>query len=115
VLAGHDDALLAAYVAGEAQISPGRLRAELTAQGKSLVYPVFFGSAITGAGVGSLMSGIAELLPAAEGRAAGPVSGSVFKVERGQAGEKIAYARLFAGTVRIRDRLQFGDGLSRTR
>jgi ribosomal protection tetracycline resistance protein len=111
VLAGHDDALLAAYIAGEPQIPSGRLWAELAAQvSKSLVYPVFFGSAITGAGAGSLMSGIAELLPAAEGRAGGPVSGSVFKVERGPAGEKIAYARLFAGTVRTRDRLKFGDG-----
>ena len=110
-LAGHDDALLAAYVADEATISYGRLRAELAAQvGKSLVHPVFFGSAITGAGVDCLMAGITELLPAAEGRTGGPVSGSVFKVERGPAGEKIAYARMFSGTVRIRDRLQFGEG-----
>jgi len=84
VLAGHDDALLAAYVADEATISYGRLRAELAAQvGKSLVHPVFFGSAITGAGVDCLMAGITELLPAAEGRTGGPVSGSVFKVELG--------------------------------
>src|SRR6266545_39102 len=52
------------------------------------VHPVFFGSAITGAGVDALMSGIAELLPAADGDADGPVSGSVFKIERGPAGEK---------------------------
>ena len=41
-----------------------------------------------------------ELLPAADGDAAGPVSGTVFKVERGPAGEKIAYVRMFSGTVR---------------
>ena len=48
---------------------------------------------------------------AARGRAGdadGPVSGTVFKVERGPAGEKIAYVRMFSGTVRTRDRLQFG-------
>ncbi|MER6694258.1 hypothetical protein, partial [Streptomyces minutiscleroticus] len=28
----------------------------------------------------------------------GPVSGSVFKVERGAAGERIAYVRMFSGT-----------------
>jgi ribosomal protection tetracycline resistance protein len=33
------------------------------------------------------------------------VSGAVFKVERGPAGEKIAYVRMFSGTVRTRDRL----------
>ena len=75
---------------------------------RALVHPVFFGSAITGAGVDSLMAGIAELLPAADGDADGPVSGSVFKIERGPAGEKIAYVRMFSGTVRTRDRLRFG-------
>ena len=72
------------------------------------MHPVFFGSAITGAGVDALIAGIAELLPAAEGDADGPVSGTVFKVERGPAGEKIAYVRMFSGTVRTRDRLRFG-------
>src|SRR5436190_2717255 len=68
-------------------------------------YPVFFGSARTGDGVEALMSGIAELLPAAPRDGDGPVSGSVFKVERGPAGEKIAYVRMFSGTVQTRDRL----------
>ncbi|MFI6734753.1 GTP-binding protein [Nonomuraea sp. NPDC050451] len=108
VLAEQDDGLLAAYVAGE-EIPYARLRAELAAQtGQALAHPVFFGSAITGAGVDALMAGIEELLPAAQGDPAGPVSGTVFKVERGQAGEKIAYARLFSGTVSTRDRLTFG-------
>jgi ribosomal protection tetracycline resistance protein len=111
VLAERDDELMAAYVAGEADLPYGRLRAELAAQaGRCLVHPVFFGSAITGAGVDCLTAGIAELLPAAEGDSGGPVSGSVFKVERGPAGEKVAYARMFSGTVRIRDRVQFGNG-----
>jgi ribosomal protection tetracycline resistance protein len=69
------------------------------------VHPVFFGSAITGAGVDSLMDGIANLLPAAEGDVDGPVSGTVFKVDRGPSGERIAYVRMFSGTVNIRDRL----------
>jgi ribosomal protection tetracycline resistance protein len=68
-------------------------------------YPVFFGSAKTGDGVQELMSGIAELLPAAERNGDGPLSGSVFKIERGPAGEKIAYLRMFSGTLQTRDRL----------
>ena len=52
---------------------------------QALVHPVFFGSAITGAGVDALMAGIAELLPAPTGDADGPVSGTVFKIERGPA------------------------------
>jgi ribosomal protection tetracycline resistance protein len=109
VVAAHDDALLAAYVDDESKVPYRRLREELAAQTRqALVHPVFFGSALTGAGVESLMAGIAELLPATEGDAEGPVSGTVFKVERGPAGEKIGYVRMFAGTVRTRDRLRFG-------
>nr|AIA10470.1 elongation factor Tu GTP binding domain protein [uncultured bacterium] len=107
--ADHDDALLAAYVDDETTVAYRQLRSELAAQtSQALVYPVFFGSAITGAGVDALIAGIKELLPATEGDADGPVSGTVFKIERGAAGEKIAYVRMFSGTVRVRDRLQFG-------
>jgi len=113
LLANHDDALIAAYVDDETAVSYCQLRSELAVQTKrALVHPVFFGSAITGAGVDSLIAGIKELLhpegTQAQGDADGPVSGSVFKIERGSAGEKVAYVRMFSGTVRVRDRLQFG-------
>jgi ribosomal protection tetracycline resistance protein len=108
-LAERDEELLAAYVDDDQTLSYHRLREELAAQtGKALVHPVFFGSAITGAGVEALRFGIAELLPAGVGDADGPVSGSVFKIERGPAGEKIAYVRMFSGTVRTRERVRFG-------
>ncbi|MGP3910132.1 GTP-binding protein [Nonomuraea sp. 10N515B] len=111
VLADHGDELVAAYVADEGSVSCKRLRAELVAQtGQALVHPVFFGSAITGAGVDALIAGVRELLPAAQGDPGGPVSGTVFKVERGPAGEKITYVRMFSGTVRTRDRLRFTGG-----
>jgi ribosomal protection tetracycline resistance protein len=108
-LAEHSDPLLAAYVRGEQVVPPRRLRRELAAQSRrGCVHPVFFGSALTGAGVDALMGAIARLLPAAGRDAAGPVSGRVFKIERGPAGEKIAYVRVFSGTVRVRDRVRFG-------
>jgi ribosomal protection tetracycline resistance protein len=87
---------------------------ELAAQTKqALLYPVFFGSALLGAGVDSLMSGIADLLPTPERDVDGDVSGSIFKIERGPAGEKVAYVRMFSGTVRTRDRLRFGRDAER--
>jgi ribosomal protection tetracycline resistance protein len=111
LLADHDEAFLAAYLDDETAVTCGRLRDELAAQvRRGLVHPVYFGSAITGAGVDGLTRGIAGLLPAAGGEAGGPASGAVFKVERGPAGEKIAYVRMFSGTLRARDRLQFGQG-----
>jgi ribosomal protection tetracycline resistance protein len=106
-LAEHDDALLASFVDGD-EPPAAELAAALVEQtGRSLAYPVFHGSAITGAGVDRLARGIGELLPAADGDPAGSLSALVFKIERGSHGEKIALARLFGGTIRTRDR--FGD------
>jgi ribosomal protection tetracycline resistance protein len=112
LLADRDDGLLAAFVTDRHGIADGSLRAALAAQtGRALVHPVFFGSAMTGAGVAELTSGITELLPTASGDPAASAAGSVFKIERGSSGEKIAYIRMFSGTVRARERLRFGANL----
>ncbi|MGW1094494.1 GTP-binding protein [Streptomyces sp. NPDC002455] len=112
LLTTHDDELLAAYVEGGAGVPYGRLRERLARQTRqALVHPVYFGSAVTGEGVAELTAGIAEFLPVTDQDTAGPASGTVFKVERGPAGEKIAYARMFSGTVRTRERVRLrGDG-----
>jgi len=108
ILAERDEGILAAYIDDELSLPYARLRQELAAQTRrALVYPVFFGSAVTGAGVPELMAGLAGLLPAGTGDAGGPVSGRVFKIERGPGGEKLAYVRMFSGTIRTRDRLRF--------
>ncbi|HEX4287814.1 MAG TPA: translation factor GTPase family protein [Trebonia sp.] len=110
-LAEHDDAVLAAYLDDAAVTPGGWLRRKLAGQVRDgLVHPVFFGSAITGAGVDVLLHDLAWLLPAAGGDPGGPLSGRVFKVERGAGGDKVAYARLFSGTIAVRDRVRFGDG-----
>jgi len=110
-LAERDDQLLASYVENEKALSYDVLRARLAEQTQqALVHPVYFGSAITGAGTDALTAGIRELLPARQGDVDGPVDGSVFKVERGPAGEKIAFVRMFSGAIRTRDRLRFHGG-----
>jgi ribosomal protection tetracycline resistance protein len=112
VLAERDDGILASYLENESGVPYRRLREELASQTKrALVHPLFFGSALTGAGVEPLTAGIAELLPSSAGDRDGPLSGTVFKIERGSRGEKIAYVRMFSGTIRTRDRLRFGSGL----
>ncbi|HEV8562442.1 MAG TPA: GTP-binding protein, partial [Actinophytocola sp.] len=51
LVADHDDTFLAAYVRDESAASYRQLRGSLAGlTGKALVHPVFFGSAITGAG-----------------------------------------------------------------
>jgi ribosomal protection tetracycline resistance protein len=72
------------------------------------LHPVFFGSALTGAGVQEVMDGIASLLPARSSDGDGPLSARVFKIERGPAGDRIAYTRVFSGTVHVRDRFDAG-------
>jgi ribosomal protection tetracycline resistance protein len=114
-LADHDDEVLAAFVA-DRPAPPLRVR--------DRVHPVFFGSAITGAGVDDLVDGITRLLPAAPADRDAPPTGTVFKVDRGPAGEKLAYLRMFSGTLRVRetagaDRITgievFADGGTHTR
>ena len=102
VLADHDDDLLAAYLEGD--VAPERLRAALGEQSRgALVYPVFRGSAMRGQGVGELSAALGELLPSAAGDPDGPLSATVFKIERGVEGEKVAYVRMFSGTLRTRE------------
>ena len=104
-LADHDDRVLAALV-GETAPSDDWLCRALAAQTEQAkLHPVFFGSAITGAGVDALREGITALLPAMRGDADGPLAGTVFKIDRGPAGERVAYVRLFSGTLRVRDRV----------
>jgi len=111
LLADQDGDLLRDFIDDEAAISHRRLRrALMRLSRRALVHPVFFGSAITGAGVEALSAGIRELLPAAEGDVDGPLAASVFKVERGPSGEKVAYVRVHSGRLRTRDRVPFGGG-----
>lgn len=72
------------------------------------IHPVFFGSAKTGEGVEIVASGITNLLSTEESRPSAVVSGSIFKIERGPTGEKIAYVRMFDGILQSRRQVIFG-------
>jgi ribosomal protection tetracycline resistance protein len=111
LLAEHDDDVLAAYVAGR-ELSPAAARAALAKQSKSAVaYPVLYGSAITGEGLDALRAAIVDLLPASAGDEDGAVAGSVFKIEPAGLAEKVAYVRMFTGTLRVRDRVSLAPGV----
>jgi ribosomal protection tetracycline resistance protein len=110
-LAEHDESILRAYVGDGTTLSTTRLSEQLAAQTRTCaVYPVFFGSAGQGVGIDPLLAGIQELLGAADGDADAPVSGRVFKIERSASGERVAYVRLFDGTLRQRERVRVGGG-----
>ena len=108
-LAEGDETVLRDYVRDEASLSPARLRRLLAAQTRQgLVHPVFFGSAMGGEGVAELTAALAELLPGGEGDPEADVTGRVFKIERSASGERVAYVRVFEGTLRPRRRVLVG-------
>src|SRR4029077_9900064 len=53
---------------------------------------------------------VPELLPASSGEPDDSTSGTIFKIECGARGEKVAYVRLNAGTVRVSDLVELGPG-----
>ena len=114
VIADLDDHLLQEYVEHELSTGVASWRAELVRQTRRCaVHPIFVGSALTGTGISALVDGIAEFLPTASGDPDGPLAGSIFKIERGRAGEKVCYLRMLSGTVRLRDQLNpNGDKVS---
>jgi ribosomal protection tetracycline resistance protein len=110
-LSPHDDQLLAECVDDALRPSDERLHGALVAQTRQgRTFPVFFGSAATGAGATPLSSGLAALLPRSAGDPTGPASGTVFKIERAAGKQKVAFVRVFSGTIRTRERVHFGDG-----
>ncbi|MFJ9783568.1 GTP-binding protein [Amycolatopsis sp. NPDC101161] len=109
LLADGDDAFLESYV--DERVDEAACRAELARQvARGLVHPVLTGSAITGTGVADLVAAMTELLPATERTGAGRLAATVFKIDRGRAGEKIAYARLHSGSLAPRQRIPFYRG-----
>ncbi|WP_331770517.1 TetM/TetW/TetO/TetS family tetracycline resistance ribosomal protection protein (plasmid) [Embleya sp. NBC_00888] len=107
--ADHDDAFVDAYLDDRVTLTEADFRRALARHVEhARVYPVFFGSAITGEGIDHLVRGIAELLPrVGEEAAEQPLRAVVLKIERGRAGEKIAYVRTRTGTLRPRAAVAF--------
>ncbi|MDQ0113450.1 GTP-binding protein [Paenibacillus harenae] len=104
-VAEHDEELLLQYMES-GEWPKKELRAilpRLACRGE--LFPVLFGASNKGIGVEPLMDAMIELLPPppAAGKADGPVSGVVFRIERDPAMGRIAYVRMYSGTIRNRD------------
>lgn len=98
----NDELLQATYV-NEEKLTEKQIKSALTSQilGAKL-YPIFFGSAMTGVGVSELLTGVATFFPEDTSLEDAPLSGVVFKIEKTPSGEKIAYVRVFSGSMQVR-------------
>jgi ribosomal protection tetracycline resistance protein len=102
-LADLDEEIMIKFVEGE-KIEPIELRAKLKQQVRAgELFPVLFGVSSKGWGISDLMDAMIEYLPAPAGEAAQPVSAVVFKIERDKTMGKLAFVRVYQGTIRNRD------------
>ncbi|GAA4979544.1 elongation factor G [Actinopolymorpha pittospori] len=104
ILAENDDSLLEALVADDLPAYDTLLRALAAQTAGGLLNPLYFGSALTGEGVATLLDGIGRFLPRARTDGDG-LRGTVFAIERGRSGEKFAFLRMYAGELRERQRV----------
>ena len=106
LLTESSESLLTEYVETNGSLSPGNIQREFADQiVRGEITPVFFGSAMTGTGVDQLLRGIETLLPPAKSCADAPLAGIIFKILRNRQGEKLVFARLFSGSIALRQRL----------
>jgi len=111
ILTRHDDELLERWLANDAVLSYSVFRSELIRQTQGgLVHPVYAGSALTGAGIDALSANLTTLLPTVKSGPDGAMSGTVFKIERTAGAQKLAYVRIFRGSIHNREVVHFGGG-----
>jgi ribosomal protection tetracycline resistance protein len=115
LLAEGSTTFLESYLSDTTHLTEHDFRAELVGQVRQgLVTPVYFGSAVTGEGVGELLQAIRgfflppaggprEQLSPSAGDPAKQLRASVFKIDWAAGGEKIAYVRVHSGRLAARE------------
>lgn len=103
-LSRYDERLLRQYVEGVRPPSQEQALALLVEQTRSgRTHPVFFGSALGGVGIAHIIGALTSYLPPTSGDAGKDLHATVFKIERGDAGQQIAYVRVYDGALAARD------------
>ena len=105
-LAEVDERVIEAFERNGGELSCEYLESSLREQvAAGRIASVYFGAAITGAGVRDLLDGISEWLRPASASADSPAVAPVFKIARKPSGEKIVYVRLFGGGLAVRQQV----------
>lgn len=92
-----------AYLSGE-DVAEERWERCAEEQARSArIYPLLYGAATKGMGIAELLDAMVRYFPPAEGDPEAPLSGVVFKIERDKTMGRMAYVRLYEGSLRNRD------------
>lgn len=102
-LAERDEELLELYMTGDTPdlaVWKEQLTAK-TASGR--IFPLVYGVAAKGLGITALLDAMIQYFPRAGGDAEQPVSGIVYSIQRDKSMGRMAFVRLYEGTLRNRD------------
>lgn len=102
-IAEHDDQLLETWLESPSDVSRDLVHAcMLQAVRDANLMPVIFGSAVTGAGIDSLLALLPELAPETDQPDAS-LSAEVFKIDHDRKGERVVLLRIWGGELRSRE------------
>ncbi len=98
-----DDVLLSRYLEGNS-ISKNEVSEVLKkATHSRKLIPLLFASSLKGVGIDLLLDSIVSLLPPPQGESKGELSGLIFKIQNNSTFGRMAFVRLFNGSIRNRD------------
>jgi ribosomal protection tetracycline resistance protein len=102
-LAERDEDLLEMYMSGSSIDLAAWKKYMKTASASGRFFPLVYGVAAKGLGISALLDAMVEYFPRAGGNVEGPVSGIVYNIQRDKSMGRMAFVRLYEGTIRNRD------------
>lgn len=102
-LAERDEALLETYMSGSSIDLAAWKKYMMEASSSGRLYPMVYGAASKGLGITALLDAMVEYFPRAGGNVDAPVSGIVYNIQRDKGMGRMAFVRLYEGTIRNRD------------
>ena len=97
------DELLEKYISGEPMDKEELLREENRRIQSVSLFPVYHGSAKVNLGIRQLIEAVTDTFQSPTGQNSSELCGTVFKVEYANQSQRLAYLRLYSGTLHLRD------------
>ncbi|WP_054939188.1 GTP-binding protein [Paenibacillus ihuae] len=102
-LAERDEALLELYMSGGEPDLSNWKREMQAASAAGRLFPLVYGVAAKGLGITELLNAMIDYFPRAGGDASQPLSGLVYNIQRDKSMGRMAFVRLYQGSIRNRD------------